>query len=195
MFFGLLKVSIGEVLSLSHTPDNNKWEQLYQMSEKQSLIGIMFVGIQKLHNQDQTPPESLLMRWYGMANIIRNLNKQVNGQCASLCKNYKDGGFRTCILKCQGVASLYGELREFKSLGDIDIWVDGDRDKALDYAREQGADVSYIDSVHAHADFFSDTQVEVHSQPSWMYNKKLISHLPTFGVRVGMSNSTIMMQH
>lgn len=65
LFFGLLRVSIGEILNLSHTPDDNEWEQLYQMAEKQSLLGITFAGIQKLHSQKQNPPEILLMRWYG----------------------------------------------------------------------------------------------------------------------------------
>ena len=172
LFFELLRVSLGEISKLFHTPDDKEWEQLYQMAEKQSLIGVTFAGVQRLHNQNQIPPELLLMRWYGMANIIRNRNQQINLQCASLSKDFKEAGFQSCILKGQGVATLYGELRAYRSPGDIDIWVDGDRDKALDFARQQGAEVSYIDSVHAHADFFSDTQVEVHSRPSWMYNTK-----------------------
>ncbi len=172
LFFELLRVSLDENLRLSKNPDDKEWEQLYQMAEKQSLIGITFVGVQKLHNHKQIPPELLLMRWYGMANIIRNRNKQVNQQCVVLSNKYKDAGFQSCILKGQGVASLYDDLSELRTPGDIDIWIDGDRDKALDYARKQGVEVSYIDSVHAHATFFSDTQVEVHSRPSWMYNKK-----------------------
>lgn len=36
----------------------------------------------------------------------------------------------------------------------------------------RGRSELYRHSVHAHAAFFSDTQVEVHSRPSWMYNTK-----------------------
>ncbi len=50
LFFELLQVSIGESFCLSHTSDNNEWEELYQMTDMQSLIGITFAGIRKLHN-------------------------------------------------------------------------------------------------------------------------------------------------
>ncbi len=110
LFFELLQVSIGESFCLSHTSDNNEWEQLYQMADMQSLIGITFAGIQKLHNQIRNPSELLLMRWYGIANIIRNRNKKVNQQYASLSKKYKDAGFWSCILKGQGVGTLYGDM-------------------------------------------------------------------------------------
>lgn len=91
LFFDLLKVSIGESLCLSYTPNDKEWNLLYQMAEKQSLIGLTFAGVQKLHIQKQIPPELLLMRWYGMANIIRNRNQQINHQCTSLGSVRKTG--------------------------------------------------------------------------------------------------------
>lgn len=172
-FFELIQVAIGTRVCLSHSPTTEEWKGLYDVAKKQSLVGVCFAGVQKLVEQRQEPPEMLYLTWMGMAAKIQQRNEVVNRQCAELQAKLSADGFRSCVLKGQGVALLYGEhLCGLRQSGDIDIWVDGDRDKALDWFRGHGAEVSYIDSVHAHANVFDDTEVEVHSRPSWMYSSK-----------------------
>lgn len=185
IFFQLLQVAIGSQKSISFIPTRDDWYRLYELALKQALLGITFYGIQKLRKENPILVESLSqklrMQWLAMAVNIQQRNNLLNKRCTDLYSTFKEAGFRTCILKGQGVATLYNKpfnkneenkLSSFRQSGDIDIWVEGDRDVALDFVRSQGVKVSCIDSVHAHAKFFEDVEVEVHSRPSWMYNSK-----------------------
>lgn len=181
LFRELIQVSIGNRVCLSRTPSAAEWGELYAMAKKQSLVGVCFAGVQKLQLQQQCPEEMLYLTWMGMAAKIQQRNEVVNRQCAELQAKLSADGFRSCILKGQGVAQVYPEsLRGLRQSGDIDIWIEGDKDAALDWARKQGASIGSIDMVHAHADLFSDTEVEIHSQPSWMYGRKADKVLQRF---------------
>lgn len=63
-------------------------------------------------------------------------------------------------------------LSLLRQSGDIDLWVDGDRDEVIAWAKKEGAEIGHIDIKHSDMRFFSDTEVEVHFQPSWMYCPK-----------------------
>lgn len=179
LFFELIRVAIGTQESLSRLPSHKEWEALYDMATKQSIVGVCFAALQRLGADADEGfarigmSEILYLTWMGMAVTIQQRNEHVNQQCAELQAKLTADGFSSCLLKGQGVATLYrGDLYGLRQSGDIDIWVDGDRDQALDWVRKQGAEVSYIDSVHSHASLFEDTAVEVHSRPSWMYSRK-----------------------
>lgn len=181
IFTELIQVSIGNRICLSRTPSEAEWGELYKMAKKQSLVGVCFAGVHKLVNQQQEPPEMLYLTWMGMAAKIQQRNEVVNRQCVDLQKRLSADRLRSCILKGQGVARIYPEnLHGFRQPGDIDIWIDGDKDAALDWARKQGAKIGSVDMVHAHADLFDDTEVEIHSQPSWMYGRKADKVLQRF---------------
>ena len=146
---------------------------MYTMAEKQALVGVCFSALNKLPLEQTTNlPKVLKRQWLGMTVQIQQRNEMLDERCKELSERYRKAGFRSCVLKGQGVANLYGSLKNFRQPGDIDLWVEGDRDVVVDWARKQGVKVSYVDSVHAHADFYDDTEVEVHSRPSWMYNRK-----------------------
>lgn len=54
----------------------------------------------------------------GMAAKIQQKNEVVNRQCAVLQKKFSADGFRSCVLKGQGVAQLYDEnLRVLRQSG------------------------------------------------------------------------------
>ena len=187
LFFELIRVAIGAQATLSRLPSEAEWEELFEMAEKQSLVGVCFSGLYDLGADSDEGyarigiSEDLFFGWMGMAAQINMKNDVVNEQCVALQKRLAADGFRSCVLKGQGVATLYGdELRSFRQSGDIDIWVEGDKNKALEWARKQGATIGSIDIVHAHADFFEDTEVEMHSQPSWMYGRKADKVLQRF---------------
>lgn len=181
LFYELIQVGIGVHACLSHTPSAEEWGELYAMAKKQSLVGVCFAGVQRLQQQRQEPPEMTYLTWMGMAAKIQQRNEVVNRQCTDLQRRLSADGFRSCILKGQGVAQVYPEsLRGLRQSGDIDIWIEGDKDVALDWAKKQGATIVSIDMVHAHADLFEDTEVEIHSQPSWMYGRKADKVLQRF---------------
>lgn len=125
LFIELIQVSVEATNFLSHTPTADEWGELYYISQKHALVGVTFYGVQRLQKQQQCPPEELYLKWMGMAAKIQQWNGRVNQQCVDLQRQLSVEGFRTSILKGQGVANLYSEpLRSLRQSGDIDIWID-----------------------------------------------------------------------
>lgn len=140
------------------------------MAKKQSLVGVCFAGVQKLVNQQQEPPEMLYLTWLGMAAKIQQRNEVINKQCVELQARLAADGFRSCILKGQGVAASYGSLSLLRQSGDIDLWVDGDIKDTIRRFKQLGIELSNINIKHADARIFDDTEVEIHFRPSWFYS-------------------------
>ena len=167
----MIRVSIGVSGCLSKTPTNEEWKVLYDIAKKQSLVGVCFAGVQKLVLQDQVPEEMLYLTWMGMAAKIQQRNEVVNKQCVELQTKLSADGLRSCVLKGQGVGQLYAEhLRGLRQSGDLDLWIDGYRDDVLNYFTSKGIRVSYTSIKHSQVEIFDDTEVEVHSRPSWFYS-------------------------
>ena len=228
IFYQLVRVSLGSQETLSRPPSEAEWETLYSMSKKQSLIGICFVGVQKLYNNDNPEPitpnshlyiipnqepitknldEVQYFTWMGAAAQINMKNELVNRQCVELQKRLAAEGFRSSILKGQGIAALYRlhendndpsassgtnencrqdgslhpklstiNLSGFRQSGDIDIYVDCGREKAIEFARSVQGDVDW-DYKHLHLNVFdtstgsaTDTAVEMHYVPEVFLN-------------------------
>ena len=133
LFFELLRSGIGTGSELSATPTATQWEELFELSKRQTLVGIAFTGIEKLPAA-QRPPKELLLKWYNHCQIIEKQNKVLNRQAVAVAKKFKEEGFGNIILKGQGIATLYpNPLR--RTPGDIDIWLDTDRKSIMDYVR------------------------------------------------------------
>lgn len=190
LFFGLIRVAIGTQDTLPHAPSKEEWMDLYAMAKKQSLVGIVFAAIQRIANdnhddddnnhsalgmasEDLEPcevmakywnmPEMLYLKWMGMAAKIQQRNEVVNKQCIALQKKMADDGLRSCILKGQGVASLYGDhLSGLRQSGDIDIYVDCGRRKAMAYLHNIGIKYTEWDYLHTNPHFYDNTEVELH---------------------------------
>ena len=180
LYFELIQIAIGSRICLSHTPSADEWGELYAMAKKQSLVGICFAGVQRLQQQRQEPPEMLYLTWMGMAAKIQQRNEVVNRQCVDLQKRLSADGLQSCILKGQGTALLYGTLAGLRQSGDIDIWVKGDMDTTIAWMKQKGIILGDVDSVHVPADFFDDTEVEVHFRPSYMFGRKAERFLMDF---------------
>ncbi|MBQ0019123.1 MAG: nucleotidyltransferase family protein [Bacteroidales bacterium] len=168
-FFELIQVAIGTRSCLSHTPSADEWGELYAMAKKQSLVGVCFAGVQKLQAQRQEPPELLYLTWMGMAAKIQQRNEVVNRQCVEVQEKLSSDGLRSCVLKGQGVATLYGDMKLLRQSGDIDLWVPGDYKKTIDYVRLSQPECSVV-ANHIVWDLFADTEVEVHPIPAIFRN-------------------------
>ena len=176
LFFELIRVAIGTQERPTRLPLEDEWGKLYAMAQKQSLLGICFNGIQTLGADSNDGfarigmSEDLYFNWMGVAAQINMTNETVNKQCADLQKRLSADGLRSSILKGQGVAALYSEkLRSLRQSGDIDIYVDCGREKAIEYARSIQGDVDW-DYKHLHLKVFDDTEVEMHYVPEVMFN-------------------------
>ena len=48
IFYQLIRVAIGTQKTLSRPPSGEEWEELFEMAVKQSLVGVCFVGLNRL---------------------------------------------------------------------------------------------------------------------------------------------------
>lgn len=171
LFFELIQVVCGNREGLSRVPTATEWMSLFQMSQKQALVGVCFYGIQCLPKEQQ-PPKGLLLQWFALAEQIKNRNRRVNARACELQKLLEDVGLRACVLKGQGVARLYDfndKLGAYRQSGDIDVWVDGERDDTIRHMKAHykcGRAVIH----HIDVEVFDDVPVEVHFVPSYSYS-------------------------
>ena len=167
LFIELLQVTVGARDSLSRVPSGIEWQALYEEGRRQAVDSIMLEGIDRLP-VNQKPPQDILLQWIGTGEILRLQNKALNRMCIELQTLFANNEFKSCILKGQGNALQYPNPM-LRQCGDIDIWVDGDRDKIIDFLREKGQ-VGHIDIKHCDWNIIQDTSVEVHFIPTWFYN-------------------------
>jgi len=181
--FELIQVSIGNRDLLSRAPLPEEWQTVFNTMVKQTLAGVCFAGIERLP-VEQRPPKLLLLQWLAMAEDIRRRNRLISRRTAELSHTFSAYGLRCCVLKGQGMASLYESgaegavntedegryaLRDLRQSGDIDVWVDGTRDETIKLMRKHyrcgAATVHHID-----VEIFDDVPVEVHFIPSFSYS-------------------------
>ncbi len=170
LFLELIKVSIGVKNKLSRSLTSEDLEVLYLMAEKQSILGVCYVGIERLVKQQQVPLTDLVIDWYGQAERIKTRNGQVNEQCSNLQSKLKHDGLKACILKGQGVAQSYDtNLRNLRQSGDIDVWIQGGYNVVCNYVQNTNPNLEL--AYHRfHYDCFENTEVELHQHPSLMNN-------------------------
>lgn len=170
LFIDLIKVSIGVAPCLRRTPSADEWVQLFEMCQKQSLVGVCFLGIQKLQEQVQGPPELLCLKWMGLAAVIQQRNEVLNMRCADLLAKLSADGFRSCILKGQGVAQLYDDqLIMLRQCGDIDVWIDAERSDILSYV-QRAFQTKSVREHHVKMKVFDDVEVEAHFKAGFIRN-------------------------
>ena len=169
----MIRVAIGTQESLSRLPSQKEWKALYDMAKKQSLVGVCFAALQRLGADADEGfarigiSEMQYLTWMGMTAKIQQKNETVNQQCAELQAKLSADGFRSCVLKGQGLGTLYGSLSMLRQSGDIDLWLDADIDEVVPYVMKQYP-VKIYDIKHIEYDMFTDTSVELHYQPSIM---------------------------
>lgn len=87
MFFELIKTSVG-ISWITCTPSSSEWKALYNLSERQAILGITFYGIQKLYQEKSEiiaeMPYYLKIQWIGMAKYIQSRNDVLNRRCYEL---------------------------------------------------------------------------------------------------------------
>ena len=81
LFYELLQIGIGTRCSFSFIPSSNDWTALFAVSQKQSLVGICFQGINMIYlNQPEMVvnlPGALKMKWMAMAVDIQRRNSLI----------------------------------------------------------------------------------------------------------------------
>ena len=150
------------------------WRQLYNFASRQALLGFCFDGIERLTKEfseelkQNSIERDLLMTWMGAAQQIRRQNVKVNAVADKLYSKFREAGLRCCILKGQGNALMYPNPYS-RTPGDIDVWVNANREEITEYAKthfEIGDDIRF----HHLETSFDGVPVELHFFPGIMNN-------------------------
>ena len=171
LFFELIQVAIGEKDRLSKIPTDEEWQYLYDEAIRQSLVGLLLSGVERLYGQDASfkPPLKLFYEWIGSATKIELKNKRLNDAAEQLNSIFKNGSLRSCVLKGQGLATLYpAPLR--RQPGDIDLWVEGSRENTLDFLKRNFLGTGHVVIHHVDARIIDGVETEIHFIPIWLYN-------------------------
>ena len=188
LFFELLRISVGaSKKSLDAVPTDEEWAEVYEMSKRQTLVGVCFMGVQSLP-EEQRPPRRLLRQWAVKADKIASMNRYATADSKRVSDRLHSDGFLCMVLKGQGNRAYYPEtLRDYRVPGDVDIWVWPGKDEGRGM-REEGSEkrkegpirrvIEYCRSVKpGRFIYYHDmdwpvipTTVEVHYRPTWLYS-------------------------
>lgn len=182
----LLFTAMQLTVSSKHSADGlslsiNDSSKLFVKAQRQAIDGVLLDGFVRLKtNADSIQDyKKTKLHWIACALQIEQRNDLTNLRARQLTDFFMSGGYRSCVLKGQGVALLYPNPKR-RRCGDIDLWVEGKRDDIVNYIRSKGVKVYDVHLVHATAEFFKDVPVEIHFCPSWMYNPILNRRLQLF---------------
>ena len=170
IFFELLQVALGRRERLSRVPLSHEWEEIYEVAEKQGIVGLLLSGLEHLPAYF-LPPLELKLQWIGDVQMDDHLNKLMDQRCLELLGMLEKAGLQGTILKGQGIARLYDEdLSSRRQPGDIDVYVDCGLERAIAFAQSLGQkDISW-DYKHLHLQLWEDTEVELHYRVEVMFD-------------------------
>lgn len=163
--FQLLRYAMGISKVFPIDISEEKWRGIYKIAQQQSLLGVLFYGIQQ--NPSTQMERDLLLQWYAVYEQNRSANQRVNKVAVELSDYFRKLGFRSCILKGQGNAMNYPDPY-VRTCGDIDIWIEGGHDKIMKFVNAQwhGMLERYH---HVEIPAWDGVPVEIHFVPSYMH--------------------------
>ena len=165
-FFELIQVAIGAKDSFTSIPKNREdWDDLLKVVGQHNLLAITFPLIDKLHDEVDVPL-GVYSRWAMVAEKVQQKNTSHKEACKHLCGKFLENGFRSCILKGQAAAALYPNP-ELRQCGDIDIWIEGERQTVVDFLRARFP-VKKVVYHHCDVQMLKGISTEVHFTPTWM---------------------------
>ena len=168
--FRFLRFSLGLEGEAKGLLDGRKgsfdWDACYQFAKRQTLVGVLFDGIQRLP-KELAPARPLLLRWLSDSESIRRRNMRMDRSSAYIYNKVCAAGFRCCILKGQGNALLYPHPSS-RTPGDVDVWVMANREELPHIALSltDGDGSSLQESLNHIGLTVHGVSVELHSTPA-----------------------------
>lgn len=187
LFFELLLVCTGAKDALSRTYSGAEWNDALALAQEQSIEGVLLSAIERLPDE-QRPPKLALLQWIGSVQMLEANSRKIAEASETVIKYFRENGFACNILKGSAVAKYYPQPERRQS-GDVDVWVDGGREKIYDFARKFDKDGKLygVNYHHIHFHLLDDIHIEVHIWPSylssplrnWRLHKFCNLHRPT----------------
>lgn len=177
LFFEIIQLAIGKRKELSKIPSEKEWKEIFDLSIRHSMLGILFAAFHKVlggrmdadrsdTSLKNVSDEIFFQTLFSFTDIQKS-NRRINKRCVEIQSMFAEAGMKSTILKGQGIAAYYKGLAACRSYGDIDIWVDAPQSQIIDFVRtmcpQKETDVS---RKHVEMPIFEDVTVEVHFIPS-----------------------------
>lgn len=141
------------------------WNDYLKYCSRQGIIGLVFDGLQRSNLKIE---KTVLFKWLSFYQSIKAQNVLVNKRIRQITKLFEQKGFRSCILKGQANGQMYPHP-EIRCSGDIDIWIEGQKDNIIKIVRDIAPNAKY--SIHhIKMPIFKDVSVEVHYRPIYLTN-------------------------
>ena len=122
-FFALLRAGLWEQ-SVGLLPfEPLDFNELYQLAEEQSVVGLVAAGLEHVEDRKVTKPEALLFLKKVFSN--ENRNASMNSFIIDLVFEMRKAGINTLLVKGQGIAQCY-ERPQWRASGDIDFFLDAE---------------------------------------------------------------------
>ncbi|MBQ4222666.1 MAG: nucleotidyltransferase family protein [Prevotella sp.] len=173
-YIELLKYCLNDNVPAPECIKEINWHDLLEFAIKQTIQGVfgrtILMQDGKMHKEDfkgNKPTDDDVMEWVFEMHRLRKENETLFKRADKACEWFLENGFPNCILKGQGNALMYPDPYA-RVPGDIDIWLDGGREKILDFTTKY-YNRPYT-SIHVDFPMFADAGVEVHFRPSYMLN-------------------------
>ncbi len=168
IFFQLIRLGLGVSDEAVEIPVD-AWKSLYKEAERQSMLGVVFEGVNRnVTIGGSKPPTALVLKWMGISQLIKRRNVMFDLEAKRLTMLFDKDGIFTVVLKGQGNEMFY-PVRGCRMPGDIDIFVDGGKKFVVDWINEHGlanrAEKATYHHVHL-TPVESGIDVEVHFLPS-----------------------------
>lgn len=123
VFLALVRAGLWEQsVQLSHY-DNVNYEEVYKLSEEQSVVGLVAAGLE--HVEDITIPKENVLSFVGAAVLLEQRNIAMNSFVAELIEKLRNANIYALIVKGQGIAQCY-ERPLWRAAGDIDLFLTND---------------------------------------------------------------------
>ena len=167
LFLQLVQASAGARTALDETPAAEQWDALLQAARDQSVTGVLCQALEVLPD-GQLPSRDPIRQWMAERTKAVRRNALVDERARELTEWFAAAGFKSAVLKGQGVARFYPDPT-LRISGDIDLWVPGGREKVLSSLKGR---IPLRKPVYHHVEarFFEDVEVEVHFLPAFLYS-------------------------
>lgn len=187
LFYELLSVCTGAKETLSCQYNEEQWSYALVMAREQAIEGVLLSAIELL-TEKQRPPKRVLLQWIGSVQILEANSVKIANAGDNIVKYFRKNGFACNILKGSAVSRYYPHP-EKRTSGDVDIWLDGGREKIYSFARafDNKGKLYGVNYHHIHFHLIENVHIEVHIWPSflssplrnWRLHKFSDLHRPT----------------
>ena len=149
------------------------WRAVLIEARRQRVEGLLYATA-ILAGPESRPPRDVALALYAYARRVEEVNAEMGRQIAALFAAYEGLGAAPLLLKGHAVAALYAHP-EWRTPGDIDVYVPRNFDRIDRWARAHGTGASpYDPQVTKHVEFcWRGFSVENHFRLSQFYHRRL----------------------